>query len=63
MALDFPASPTNGQVFSSSGVAWTFDGDKWKVSSSSIQIVDGGNFTSGFSLANVTSDINGGSFD
>ncbi len=39
MALDFPASPTNGQVFSSGGVSWTFDGDKWKVSSSSIEPV------------------------
>ena len=39
MALDFPASPTNGQVFSSGGVSWTFDGGKWKVSSSSIEPV------------------------
>lgn len=39
MALDFPASPTNGQVFSSGGVSWTFDGEKWKISSSSIEPV------------------------
>jgi len=39
MALDFPASPTNGQVFSSGGVSWTFDGDKWKVSSAGIEPV------------------------
>ena len=39
MALDFPASPTNGQVFASGGVSWTFDGDKWKVSTSSIEPV------------------------
>lgn len=39
MALDFPASPSNGQVFTSGGVSWTFDGDKWKVSSSSIEPV------------------------
>ena len=31
MALDFPASPTNGQVFSSGGVSWIYDGNKWKV--------------------------------
>ena len=39
MALDFPASPSNGQIFSSGGISWTFDGDKWKVSSSSIEPV------------------------
>ena len=32
MALDFPASPSSGQTFSSNGVTWSFDGDKWKVS-------------------------------
>lgn len=31
MALDFPASPSNGQTFTSGGVSWSFDGDKWKV--------------------------------
>tara|TARA_R100000030_G_scaffold96043_1_gene83905 strand:- start:1156 stop:2202 length:1047 start_codon:yes stop_codon:yes gene_type:complete len=39
MALDFPASPSNGQVFSSGGVSWTFDGEKWKISSSGIEPV------------------------
>ena len=39
MALDFPASPSNGQIFSSGGISWTFDGDKWKVSSSGIEPV------------------------
>ena len=39
MALDFPASPTNGQIFSSGGVSWTFDGEKWKISSSGIEPV------------------------
>jgi hypothetical protein len=29
MALDFPASPTTGQTFSSGGVTWTWDGAKW----------------------------------
>ena len=32
MALDFPASPSSGQTFSSNGVTWSFDGDKWKIS-------------------------------
>ena len=28
MALDFPASPTNGQTFTSGGTTWTWDGTK-----------------------------------
>ena len=32
MALDFPAGASSGQTFSSNGVTWSFDGDKWKVS-------------------------------
>ena len=39
MALDFPASPSNGQIFSSGGISWTFDGEKWKISSSCIEPV------------------------
>ena len=33
-ALDFPASPTNGQVFTSSGSSWTYDSTKvaWRSS-------------------------------
>jgi hypothetical protein len=31
MALDFPASPTNGQTFTSGGTTWTWDGTKWAV--------------------------------
>jgi hypothetical protein len=29
MAIDFPASPTNGQTFTSGSVTYTFDGTKW----------------------------------
>jgi hypothetical protein len=29
MAMDFPASPTNGQVFTSGGVAYTWNGYAW----------------------------------
>jgi hypothetical protein len=29
MALDFPNSPINGQVYTSGGVSWTWDGTKW----------------------------------
>lgn len=28
-ALDFPSSPTLGQVFSGANKSWTWDGDKW----------------------------------
>ena len=27
--IDFPASPTNGQVFTSGTASWRFDGTKW----------------------------------
>jgi len=65
MALDFPASPTNGQVFTSGGISWVFDGEKWKVATEAdtALIVDGGNFANGSSLAGSSTDINGGSFD
>jgi hypothetical protein len=31
MALDFPNSPTNGQVFTAAGLSWVWDGTKWVV--------------------------------
>jgi len=34
MALDFPASPSNGQQFTAAGVTWTFDGVKWAATTS-----------------------------
>jgi hypothetical protein len=30
MAIDFPASPTNGQTFTSGALVYTYDGTKWK---------------------------------
>jgi len=27
--IDFPASPTTGQIFTSGGLSWRFDGTKW----------------------------------
>jgi hypothetical protein len=32
MALDFPNTPTNGQIYSSGSSAWLFDGTKWNPS-------------------------------
>jgi len=29
MALDFPASPTTGQIFTSGAASWRWDGSKW----------------------------------
>lgn len=28
-ALNFPSSPTNGQVFTGANKSWTYDGAKW----------------------------------
>lgn len=28
-AIDFPNSPTNGQVFTAANKSWTYDGTKW----------------------------------
>lgn len=30
-AIAFPSSPTSGQIFTSSGSAWTWDGAAWRV--------------------------------
>ncbi len=64
MALDFPTATSVGQLHVQNGYRFSWDGSKWQsLLSDPIQVVDGGNFTSGFSLAVATSDINGGSFD
>jgi len=34
--IDFPASPTNGQVFTSGGSSWTYDGTKWVAAGNAI---------------------------
>ena len=34
--IDFPASPTNGQVFVSGAQSWTFDGTKWVASGNAV---------------------------
>jgi hypothetical protein len=36
MALNFPASPTNGQTFTSGLKTWTYDGSSWVGVSGSI---------------------------
>lgn len=30
-ALDFPSSPSNGQVYTAANKSWTWDGSKWIV--------------------------------
>ena len=34
--IDFPASPTVGQVFTSGAQSWTWDGTKWLPSGNSV---------------------------
>jgi hypothetical protein len=36
MALDFPSSPSVGQVFTTGGVTWTWDGVKWVASGTGV---------------------------
>jgi hypothetical protein len=38
MAIDFPASPTNGQTFTSGSVTYTFDGTKWTAETGSVSL-------------------------
>ena len=33
MAIDFPASPSNGQTFTDGSTTWTWDGTKWSITS------------------------------
>ena len=33
MAIDFPASPSNGQTFTAGSTTWTWDGTKWSITS------------------------------
>ena len=64
MALDFPTATSTGQTFVQNGYRFSWDGSKWQsLLSDPIQVVDGGNFTSGFSLAVATLDIDGGLFN
>jgi microcystin-dependent protein len=35
VAIDFPNSPTTGQVFTSGNLSWTYDGSKWNLSGTS----------------------------
>ena len=43
MAIDFPASPTNGQTFLSGGIAYTYDGTKWTATASGGSMLGQGN--------------------
>lgn len=29
MAIDFPSSPTNGQIYTINNKTWVYDGEKW----------------------------------
>ena len=38
MAIDFPASPTNGQTYVFNGVTYTYDGTKWTAETGSVSL-------------------------
>lgn len=31
MAIDFPNSPTTGQIYTVGGRSWQYDGEKWAI--------------------------------
>lgn len=55
--IDFPASPSNGQVFTSGALSWRFDGTKWVAQGASLQYLIGfdvpGVLTAGVVFAHV----------
>ena len=54
MPLDFPNSPTHGQVFTAIGISWTWDGVKWISvipADSSYLLTSGGTMTGAITLA------------
>src|SRR5262252_4665441 len=57
MAIDFPNSPTVGQVFTVGNVAWSWDGTKWVASTiaTPLPVSSGGTGanTAGAALANL----------
>ena len=40
MAIDFPASPSNGQTFTDGSTTWTWDGTKWSITSGAAGATD-----------------------
>jgi hypothetical protein len=51
MAIDFPASPTNGQTFTSGSVTYTYDGTKWTA------VAAGGGATDIISEGNTSAEV------
>ena len=55
MAIDFPDNPTNGDVFTSGGRRWEFDGSRWNVVSADAAIGTGTIDSSKLASSAVTS--------
>jgi hypothetical protein len=51
MAIDFPASPTNGQTFTSGSVTYTYDGTKWTA------VASGGGATDKIEEGNTSAEV------
>jgi hypothetical protein len=51
MAIDFPASPTNGQTFTSGSVTYTYDGTKWTA------LASGGGATDKIEEGNTSAEV------
>lgn len=54
--IDFPNSPTNGQVFTSVNTSWTYDGSKWVAGNNPAAFLPltGGTLTGGLNINMAT---------
>lgn len=54
MAIDFPNSPTNGSTHTVGGTTWTYDGEKWNITSTNIAGPQGATGPEGGSITLTT---------
>lgn len=59
MAIDYPASPTVGNIFTAANSAWQWDGVKWAPAASGTNYVTMGGEVTGLSNATIVSMLQG----